>query len=172
MSLADLCQSRSGTTLPAAFYPSPESSELVLALPRDVLRRPRQAPRQLRSNAEILTLRQARCTRLDPCPRFPILVLPAPVPILVLGRRFPAFPILYPRCRQRVLVSASFLGRLSSTSPAPRYSTAADALYIYALCLGRLCLAFSLRPPINATLYPYPCLTLDVPAFPMLYPRR
>ena len=29
MSLADLCQSRSGTTLPAAFYPSPQSSVLV-----------------------------------------------------------------------------------------------------------------------------------------------
>jgi len=50
--------------------------------------------------------------RLDPCR-----AISDSCPILVLGRRFSAFSILYPHRRQCVLVSASFLGRLF---PAPR----------------------------------------------------
>jgi len=165
-------KSHSGTTLPAAFYPSPESSEPILALPRDVLRRPRQAPRQLRSNAEILTLRQARCTRLDPCPRFPILVLPRSGPY---PSPWPSSP-----CVLDIIPSSStmhscirILPRLSIPSiPAPCYVKAPPRCVLPILRLGRLYLAFSIRPPVNASSYPCPCLNLDVPEFPMLYPRQ
>jgi len=105
-------------TLPAAFYPSSESP--------------------------VVALRHARCPRLSPTSsRSPprdsrFLSDPAPVPILVLGRRFPAFSILYPRRRQCTLVSASLPGRLSSAFQ-PLVTHSCQCALFYVLRPGRPC---------------------------------
>lgn len=105
-------------TLPAAFYSSSESP--------------------------VVALRHARCPRLSPTSsRSPprdsrFLSDPAPVPILIFGRRFPAFSILYPRRRQCTLVSASLPGRLSSAFQ-PLVTHSCQRALFYVLRPGRPC---------------------------------
>ena len=108
MSLADLCQTPQW----------PCVAGCLLSKPRNVLRRPRQTPRQLRSNKPL-----RRCPRLFPTssrslPRDSrFLSYTALVPILVLSLLFPASQLLVTsKLSSDVSPQSLRLGRLSPAS--------------------------------------------------------
>ena len=86
--------------------------------------------------AEVLALRYARCPRLFPTSSRPsprdsrFLSYPAPVPILVLGRRFPAFSSPTMHSCIRILPRSSIL-----RTPVPRYLPTANAPSYPCACL-------------------------------------
>jgi len=165
MSLAELCQSCSGTTLPAAFYPSPE----MYSGERDKLLASSGATNPF---TDVLALCYARCPRL----------FPTSSRSLPRDFRFLSYPSSWPSflCVLDIVSSSSTMRSCIRILPWPSIpSTPAPLLRQSS---ARMCplpcppsWSSILRIPAprylsaaNAPSYPCPCLNLDVPAFLML----
>jgi hypothetical protein len=153
-------KSRSGTTLPAAFYPSPE----MYSGDRDKLLASSGATNPF---AEILALRQARCTRLNPCPRSPILVLPRSGPYLSPWLSFPCVPDIVSssstmhsciRIQPRPSIP-NIPAPLSSQSSAPMCPPLSSVLVVYP------------PHPSPPLLHYYQCILVSVSSFKPRRPR-
>jgi hypothetical protein len=163
-----------------SMYPAPLQHMWLLCPRRHVVGGPLSIPQ--RHYVAGCLLPKPRILQASRQPAFPFWahVLPTPkctpetelsssrFPILVLSRSGP-----YPSPRPSLPLHSRHIVSLRSTMhscirippwpstsapPAPCYSAAANTSYIPVPSLGRLYLAFSIRPPVNASSYPYPRL--------------